>query len=99
MTTKELLELDISNCDLVELWTESMSEPWLTNVFKNLRMLNASNNKLTHVRHAHLSTMANLKVLDLGENPLHCDEGFKALIKWLTDRKVRGGQLLWLHAR
>lgn len=66
-----------------------MSEPWLSNVFKNLKMLNASNNQLTHVRHAHLSTMANLKVLDLDNNPLHCDEGFKALIKWLTDRKVK----------
>jgi hypothetical protein len=34
-------------------------------------------------------SMSNLKVLDLSDNPLECNEDFRELVKWLTKNKVR----------
>lgn len=86
---KDLTELDISNCDLAEIWSEPMSADLaLSTVFKNLKLLNVSNNSILHARHSHFSTMEKLDVLDLSNNHLHCDDGFRSLIKWLKERKV-----------
>lgn len=86
---KQLSELDVSYCDLMEIWSSSMSSVWLSSVLKNLKLFNVSNNNIVHARHTHFSTMQNLKVLDLSNNHLHCDEGFKELMKWLAERKVK----------
>lgn len=88
LTLKDLTELDISNCDLVEIWSEPMSDILLSKLLRNLRMLNVSNNNIVHARHTHFSTMEHLEVLDLSNNHLHCDEGFHELIKWLAKRNV-----------
>ena len=37
--------------------------------------------------------MKNLKVFDLKNNPLDCNDDFKNLMKFLGSRKVRKGQL------
>lgn len=88
LTLKDLTELDVSNCDLVEMWSEPMSDILLSKLLRNLKMLNVSNNNIVHARHTHFSTMEHLEVLDLGNNHLHCDEGFHDLIKWLVNRNV-----------
>lgn len=89
LSTKDLTELDISSCDLEEIWSEPMSANLpLSTVLKNLKMLNVSNNNIIHARHSHFSTLEKLEVLDLSNNHLHCDDGFKNLIQWLKDRKV-----------
>lgn len=88
ITLKDLAELDISNCDLVEMWSEPMSDILLSKLLRNLKMLNVSNNNIVHARHTHFSTMEHLEVLDLSNNHLHCDEGFHELIKWLAKRNV-----------
>lgn len=86
---KDLTELDLSSCDLVEIWSEPMSANLpVSTVLKNLKLLNLSNNNIVHARHSHFSSMEKLEVLDLSNNHLHCDEGFKNLIQWLKDRKV-----------
>lgn len=88
LTLRELTELDISNCDLVELWSEPVTSFLYSSMLKNLKLLNMSNNAVRHARHTHYSTMEHLDVLDLNNNPLHCDEGFHELIKWLAARNV-----------
>lgn len=86
---KDLTELDISSCDLEEIWSEPMSANLpISTVLKNLKLLNVSNNNIVHARHSHFSTLEKLEVLDLSNNKLHCDDGFKNLIQWLKDRKV-----------
>lgn len=86
---KDLTELDISSCDLEEIWSESITANLPTStVLKNLKLLNVSNNNIVHARHTHFSSMEKLEVLDLSNNHLHCDDGFKNLIKWLNDHKV-----------
>lgn len=60
----------------------------ISTVLKNLKLLNVSNNNIVHARHSHFSTLEKLDVLDLSNNRLHCDDGFKNLIQWLKDRKV-----------
>lgn len=88
LTLRDLSELDISNCDLVDLWSEPVTSFVYSSMLKNLKLLNMSNNEVRHARHTHYSTMENLEVLDLNNNPLHCDDGFHQLIKWLAARKV-----------
>jgi len=91
---KDLTELDISNCDLAEIWSEPMSSDLaLSTVLKNLKLLNVSNNNIVHARHSHFSTMEKLEVLDLSNNHLHCDDGFKALIDWLKQHKIKAGSI------
>lgn len=86
---KDLTELDISSCDLEEIWSEPMSANLpMSTVLKNLKLLNVSNNNIIHARHSHFSTLEKLEVLDLSNNHLHCDDGFKNLIQWLKERKV-----------
>lgn len=86
---KDLTELDISSCDLEEIWSEPMSANLpISTVLKNLKLLNVSNNNIVHARHSHFSTLEKLEVLDLSGNKLHCDDGFKNLIQWLKERKV-----------
>lgn len=87
---KDLTELDLSSCDLEEIWSEPITANLPTStVLKNLKLLNVSNNNIVHARHSHFSSMEKLEVLDLSNNHLHCDDGFKNLIQWLKDRKVR----------
>lgn len=86
---KNLTELDISSCDLTEIWSEPMSSNLaLSTILKNLKLLNVSNNNIIHARHTHFSTMEKLEVLDMSKNHLHCDDGFKSLMEWLKERKV-----------
>lgn len=86
---KELTELDMSNCNLADIWSESiMTNVPISSVLKNLKVLNISNNNIVHARHSHFATLEKLEVLDLSNNHLHCDEGFKSLIEWLKERKV-----------
>lgn len=87
---KELTELDLSSCDLVEIWSEPMSANLpISTILKNLKLLNVSNNNIVHARHSHFSSMEKLEVLDLSNNHLHCDDGFKNLIQWLKEHKVK----------
>lgn len=86
---KELTELDLSNCNLKNIWSESiMSNVPISGVLKNLKVFNISNNNIEHARHSHFASLDKLEVLDLSNNHLHCDEGFKLLIEWLKERKV-----------
>lgn len=90
---KDLTELDLSSCDLVEIWSEQISANLpISTVLKNLKLLNVSNNNIVHLRHSHFQSMEKLEVLDLNNNHLHCDDGFKNLIQWLKERKVYKNQ-------
>lgn len=86
---KELTELDMSSCNLADIWSESITtDVPISSVLKNLKVLNISNNNIVHARHSHFASLEKLEVLDLSKNHLHCDEGFKSLIEWLKERKV-----------
>lgn len=86
---KELTELDMSGCNLADIWSESIfSSVPMSSILKNLKVLNISNNNIVHARHSHFASLEKLEVLDLTNNHLHCDEGFKSLIEWLNERKV-----------
>lgn len=84
--TKDLVNLDISDCDLTDLWAEPLPR---SNVFRNLKMLNASNNKIVQVRQSDLAPLEGLSILDLTQNPeMRCDADFKNLLKWLQKKNV-----------
>uniref|UniRef100_U5EPU2 Membrane glycoprotein lig-1 n=1 Tax=Corethrella appendiculata TaxID=1370023 RepID=U5EPU2_9DIPT len=85
-----LTELDISDCDLRSLW-DSKSVKQGTKVLENLKLLNVSYNEIKTIHHVNLETLVNLKVLDITNNPMVCDQDFKNLIKWLGQKKVSLG--------
>jgi Leucine-rich repeat (LRR) protein len=47
--TPYLEELDISDCDLTSLWTDSSKQPRVGEFLKNLKVFNASNNDIKNI--------------------------------------------------
>lgn len=90
-STPYLQELDISDCDLVSLWQDSSKNARDGDLLKTLKVLNISNNDIRNVFTSDLSTMRNLKVFDLKNNPLDCNDDFKNLMKFLGTRKISLG--------
>jgi Leucine-rich repeat (LRR) protein len=86
-----LKELDVSDCDLTQLWHDSSSEDRTGNLLKNLKYLNVSNNDIRNLYVSDISTMVNLKIFDLKNNPLQCNDDFRNLMKFLGERKVSFG--------
>lgn len=88
LPTKQLAELDLSDCNLRSIWSETENHP--KNFLKNLKMLNVSNNEIAHIRSAELVILERLAVFDLSNNKLQCDKDFHDLMKWLEKKKVNG---------
>lgn len=88
MPTKELTDLDMSDCNLKTMWAESSLKISAKNTFKKLKSLNVSHNEIEHIYKGDLELMTNILVLDITHNPLNCDEDFKNLMKWLGKKKV-----------
>lgn len=88
LPTKDITELDLSDCSLRSIWVETNLKDHSKNIFKNLKTLNVSNNEIIHVRQTELEVMDNLSVLDLSNNEIQCDDQFLTLMKWLDNRRV-----------
>lgn len=88
LATKELNQLDISDCDLRTIFAESSPDFRFDNILPKLKVLNASNNELERVFLSDLVKMSNLTVFDVSNNHLRCDNEFKSLMKWLGQNKV-----------
>lgn len=90
LPTKQLAELDVSDCNLKTIWNEplDMAGYQPKNLLKNLKSLNVSNNEIAHVRQADLLALERLSVFDVSNNKLSCDREFRDLMKWLEKKKV-----------
>lgn len=88
LSTKELTQLDISDCDLRTIFAESSADFRFDNILQKLKVLNVSNNELERVFLSDLFKMGNLNVFDVSNNHLRCDGDFKSLMKWLGQKKV-----------
>lgn len=93
LPTKELSELDLSDCSLKTIWTETNLKLYTNTTFKHLRLLNVSYNMIERISQTELEVMDNLSVLDLSNNKMKCDPTFKSLMKWLDQRKITAGHL------
>jgi len=93
LSTKELTQLDISDCDLRKIFAESAANFRFDNILQKLKVLNVSNNEIERVFLSDLVKMRNLNVFDVSNNRLHCDNDFKALMKWLGQKKIKSGSL------
>lgn len=85
MSNKDLFHLDISDCELTDLWAEPMPR---INILRNLKTLNASYNKIVDIRQLDLMGLDSLQILDLTGNEMRCDDEFKSLLKWLQKKNV-----------
>lgn len=85
MSNKDLFHLDISDCELTDLWAEPLPR---ISILRNLKMLNVSYNKIVEVRQSDLAPLESLAILDLTSNELRCDTDFKNLLKWLQKKNV-----------
>lgn len=88
LSTKELTQLDISDCDLRTIFAESSADFRFDNILQKLKVLNVSNNELERVFLSDLVKMGSLNVFDVSNNHLRCDNDFKSLMKWLGQKKV-----------
>ncbi|XP_055700876.1 toll-like receptor 13 isoform X2 [Phlebotomus papatasi] len=86
-----LIELDISDCDLRTLWSDNTLRGKGTKILKRLRYFNVSNNEITTIRRTEVEFLSGLRVLDIDNNPLNCNADFMTLITWLTKRNVKAG--------
>lgn len=87
--TNNLAELDVSDCDLTQLWHESGPKTKYTQVLDNLRYLNISMNDITTIYKSDLNVFGKLKVFDVTYNPLMCDDNFSSLMKWVDKKHVK----------
>ncbi|XP_050093253.1 uncharacterized protein LOC126576151 isoform X1 [Anopheles aquasalis] len=83
-----LSELDISDCDLRTIWEDSSDKIKREEVLPNLKRLNASYNELTAVYVSDLETMAKLRVLDIRNNSLTCNDHLQPLIKYVQQKQI-----------
>lgn len=88
LPTKELTELDLSDCDLRTTWAETNIKVHSNNIFKNLKLLNISNNEIEHIHQSDFDVMDQLSMLDVSNNKIHCDKNLTDLIKWFNQKKV-----------
>uniref|UniRef100_A0A182PW32 Uncharacterized protein n=1 Tax=Anopheles epiroticus TaxID=199890 RepID=A0A182PW32_9DIPT len=86
-----LSELDISDCDLRTIWENSSLKAKREEVLPNLKRLNASYNEIAEVFVSDLESMAKLRVLDIRNNSLSCNERLPTLIDWLQKRQISLG--------
>jgi len=85
--------LDISDCDLRTIFSESSADFRFDNILQKLKVLNVSNNELERVFLSDLFKMGSLNVFDVSNNHLRCDNEFKSLMKYLGQKKVKSGSL------
>ncbi|XP_052894629.1 homeobox-like protein HDP1 isoform X1 [Anopheles moucheti] len=83
-----LSELDISDCDLRTIWDDSSVKAKREEVLPNLKRLNASYNEIAEVFVSDLETMAKLRVLDMRNNSLSCNDRLPTLIDWLQKKQI-----------
>ncbi|KFB51378.1 AGAP006645-PA-like protein [Anopheles sinensis] len=83
-----LSELDISDCDLRTLWEDSSLNAKREEVLPNLKRLNASYNEIAEVFISDLQSMAKLRVLDIRNNSLSCNDNLQPLINWLQKKQI-----------
>uniref|UniRef100_A0A182MSZ5 Uncharacterized protein n=1 Tax=Anopheles culicifacies TaxID=139723 RepID=A0A182MSZ5_9DIPT len=83
-----LSELDISDCDLRNIWDDSAVKAKREEVLPNLKRLNASYNRIEEVFVSDVETMAKLRVLDIRNNSLSCNERLPTLIDWLQKKQI-----------
>uniref|UniRef100_A0A182QPT5 Uncharacterized protein n=1 Tax=Anopheles farauti TaxID=69004 RepID=A0A182QPT5_9DIPT len=83
-----LSELDISDCDLRTIWQGSAQNAAREQVLPNLKRLNASYNEITEVFVSDLESMVKLRVLDIRNNSLSCNERLPQLIDWLQKKQI-----------
>ncbi|XP_058054013.1 uncharacterized protein LOC131205778 isoform X2 [Anopheles bellator] len=83
-----LSDLDISDCDLRTIWEDSSEKAKREEVLPNLKRLNASYNEIAEVYVSDLQTMAKLRVLDIRNNSLSCNDHLQPLIKWLQQKQI-----------
>ncbi|XP_058466869.1 uncharacterized protein LOC131439631 isoform X2 [Malaya genurostris] len=86
-----LNHLDVSDCDLRTIWESSAPNAKNPKVLPNLKLLNASFNEISTVYVSDLESLASLRILDVKNNSLKCNQHFKSLIKWLGIKKVSLG--------
>lgn len=84
--------MDISDCELTDLWAEPLPR---ISILRNLKTLNVSYNKIVGVSVSDLSSLESLVILDLSGNELRCDADFKSLLKWLQKKNVRVAQFIF----
>uniref|UniRef100_A0A182SRF5 TOLL-like receptor 11 n=1 Tax=Anopheles maculatus TaxID=74869 RepID=A0A182SRF5_9DIPT len=83
-----LSELDISDCDLRTIWNDSALKAKREEVLPNLKRLNASYNQISEVFVSDLASMAKLRVLDIRNISLSCNEHLPTLIDWLQQKQI-----------
>uniref|UniRef100_A0A6B2EBA6 Putative membrane glycoprotein lig-1 n=1 Tax=Phlebotomus kandelakii TaxID=1109342 RepID=A0A6B2EBA6_9DIPT len=88
---ENLIELDISDCDLRTLWSDNSVKGKNTNILKRLRYFNVSNNEIKIIKRTEVEFLSGLRVLDIDYNPLICNADFMTLVTWLTKRKIKAG--------
>ncbi|XP_058830335.1 uncharacterized protein LOC131689333 isoform X2 [Topomyia yanbarensis] len=86
-----LNHLDVSDCDLRTIWESSAPNAKNPKVLPNLKLLNASFNEISTVYVTDLASLSSLRVLDVKNNSLDCNQHFKTLIKWLGVKKISLG--------
>ncbi|XP_055045024.2 platelet glycoprotein IX [Misgurnus anguillicaudatus] len=59
----------------------------------NITELLLQHNLLTTVRAGHLDSLYNLQLLNLSDNPFHCDCGIRYLSQWLKRNKVKASAM------
>ncbi|XP_050073614.1 uncharacterized protein LOC126561484 [Anopheles maculipalpis] len=83
-----LSELDISDCDLRTIWEDSAVKAKREEVLPNLKRLNASYNVISEVFVSDLVSMGKLRVLDIRNNSLSCNERLPTLIDFLQQKQI-----------
>ncbi|CAB3376923.1 Hypothetical predicted protein [Cloeon dipterum] len=74
--------LDLSNNRIHSINPEAFKQN------RKLYFLNLSGNNLTHVDAAILSEMPNLRIIQLDDNPWHCDCKLAPLREWFVGKSV-----------
>uniref|UniRef100_A0A182TGV9 Uncharacterized protein n=1 Tax=Anopheles melas TaxID=34690 RepID=A0A182TGV9_9DIPT len=86
-----LSELDVSDCDLRTIWDDSAAGTKREEVLPNLKRLNVSYNEIMEVFVSDLESMGKLRVLDIRNNTLTCNERLPTLIDWLQKKQISMG--------
>lgn len=81
--SRAITSIDLSFCKLEQLWKQPVKGK-----IPSLSQLNLANNSLTAISPADLQVIASIRVLDLSNNPIKCDETLRDAITWLSEHEV-----------